>query len=392
MKILLVHNYYQQLGGEDRVFEAEGNLLEENGDVVIRYKLHNNLIKGFSSAKLLKSTLWNSQTFHNMQALVSRERPDIVHFHNTFPLISPSGYFAAKSECTPVIQTLHNFRLLCPSAILFRDKHVCEDCIGKLIPWPGVKNKCYRDSYTASGAVGIMNGIHNVAGTWTSKIDLFISLSEFAKRMFVKGGIPSKKIIVKPNFTFPGCYEKIKKENSYALFVGRLTSEKGIDVLLEAWKFVGKRIPLKIVGDGPLSKQVSIVAKQYLGIDWLGRIAPQEISSLMHNATCLIFPSQWYETFGLVAIEAFAMGTPVIGSNIGAIAEIVTEGKTGLLFEPGNFQDLIKKVSWAYDNPMAISKMGHEARLTFESHYSPKRNYEMLLNIYQQAISLTGID
>ena len=234
-----------------------------------------------------------------------------------------------------------------------------------------------------------MNGIHNAVGTWTSKIDLFISLSEFAKRIFVKGGIAPEKIVVKPNFTFPDFNAK-RKESFYALFVGRLTPEKGINVLLEAWKFLGKRIPLKIVGDGPLSKQISTVAKQFPGIDWLGRKTPQEVNGLMQQATCLIFPSQWYETFGLVAIEAFAMGTPVIGSKIGAIAEIVTDGQTGLHFQPGNSQDLINKVNWVCDNPVAISQMGHEARKIFEIHYSPKKNYEMLFNIYQQASSPPG--
>ena len=386
MKILLVHNYYQQPGGEDRIFEAEGNLLEENGHVVIQYKVHNNQVKGFHSAKLLKSTLWNSQSYKNIQALIARERPQIAHFHNTFPLISPSGYYAAKSECTPIIQTLHNFRLLCPSAILFRDGHVCEDCVGKLAPWPGVKNRCYRDSFAASAAVGLMNGMHNAVGTWISKIDIFISLSEFAKQMFIKGGIPSKKIIVKPNFTSPGFNEE-KKKIFYALFVGRLTREKGIGILLEAWKVLGKRIPLKIVGDGPLSTQIDTATKQYNGIHWVGRKTQQEVNDLMRDATCLIFPSLWYEPFGLVAIEAFAMGTPVIGSKIGALAEIIADGNTGLHFEPGNSQDLISKVNWACDNPAAISQMGHEARKSFERYYSPEKNYEMLLNIYQQAIS-----
>lgn len=390
MKILLVHNFYQQPGGEDRVFEAEGRLLEENGHVVIRYKAYNKQIQNSSPLGLLKTTLWNSRTYHKLKSLISKERPRIVHFHNTFPLISPSGYYAAISEDTPVLQTLHNFRLLCPSATLFRDGHPCEDCVGKIFPWPGVKHRCYRDSLMASSAVGIMNGIHNSAGTWTSKIDLFIALSEFAKNIFVKGGIPSEKIVVKPNFTISKFYQK-KKKSVYALFVGRLIREKGIDVLLEAWQVLGKRIPLKIVGDGPLSTQISAAIQQYRGIECLGRKPPEEVNNLMRDATCLIFPSQWYEPFGLVAIEAFAMGTPVIGSKIGAITEIINDGKTGLHFQPGNAQDLITKVNWVCDNPVATSQMGDEARKVFERCYSPKKNYAMLNNIYQQAISSRAV-
>lgn len=390
MKILLVHNFYQQPGGEDKVFETEGCLLEENGHQVVRYTVHNNQITQLSGVKLLQATIWNLESYRQLREVFFRERPQIVHFHNTFPLISPSAYYATNSEATPALQTLHNFRLLCPSAILFRDGHPCEDCVSKTFPWPGIKNKCYRDSHMASGAVGIMNGIHNSAGTWTSKIDLFIALSEFAKNIFVKGGIPPEKIVVKPNFIFPGFYQKNKK-SGYALFVGRLTREKGIDVLLEAWKVLGKRIPLKIVGDGPLSTQVSTATKQYHGIDWVGRKTSQEVSDLMRDATCLIFPSQWYEPFGLVAIEAFAMGTLVIGSKIGAITEIITDGKTGLHFHPGNSQDLISKVNWVCDNPVSISQMGTEARKVFERYYSPKKNYEMLINIYQQAISARAV-
>lgn len=390
MKILLVHNFYRQPGGEDRVFEAEGRLLEENGHVVIRYEAHNKQIENSSPMELLKTTLWNSGTYHKLKSLISKERPRIVHFHNTFPLISPSGYYAAVSEDTPVLQTLHNFRLLCPSATLFRDGHPCEDCVGKIFPWAGVKHRCYRNSLMASSAVGIMNGIHNSVGTWTSKINLFIALSEFAKFFFVKSGIPSEKIVVKPNFIISSFYQK-KKKSGYALFVGRLIREKGIEVLLEAWQVLGKRISLKIVGDGPLSTQISIATKQYPGIEWLGRRLPEEVNDLMGDATCLIFPSQWYEPFGLVAIEAFAMGTPVIGSKIGAMIEIITDGKTGLHFQPGSAQDLITKVNWVCDNPVAASQMGDEARKVFELYYSPKKNYAMLINIYQQAISSRAV-
>lgn len=312
---------------------------------------------------------------------------DLVHVQNFFPLISPSVYYAAKAEKVPVVQTLHNYRLLCPNGLFFRDGHVCEDCLGKPVPWPGVLHACYRESRTATTAATVMLTTHRIMRTWTEMVDVYIALTEFARQKFVQGGIPAEKIVVKPNFVHSdlGCGEG---RGGYALFVGRLSTEKGVDTLLAAWKLLAGQLPLKIVGDGPLSSQVTEAVKKLDCVEWLGRRPVQEVYALMGNAMLLIFPSKWYETFGRVAIEAFAKGTPVIAANIGAITELIEHGRTGFLFCPGDSEDLAAKVKWALAHPRELTQMRREARSEFESKYTAKENYRRLMEIYALARSM----
>ncbi len=196
MKIALVHNYYQQPGGEDEVFADEGALLEARGHQVVRYTAHNDRIAGMRAPVLAQVTVWNRAVYRELRAFIRKERPAVMHFQNTFPLISPASYYAARAEGVPVVQTLHNYRLLCPNALFFRDGHVCEDCLGKSIPWPGVAHACYRGSRTASGVVASMLSIHRALRTWTEMIDVYVVLSEFARQKFIEGGLPSEKIVV----------------------------------------------------------------------------------------------------------------------------------------------------------------------------------------------------
>ena len=246
---------------------------------------------------------------------------------------------------------------------------------------------CYRENKVASGAVATMLGVHRAMNTWTKMVDLYICLTEFAKQKFIQAGIPAEKIVVKPNFVSPeptvGC-----GKGGYALFVGRLSVEKGLDTLLAAWEQLGEQIPLKIVGDGPLAPDVLEATKRFPQIEWLGRRPMSEVHDLMGEAMFLVFPSKWYETFGRVAIEAFAKGTPVIAANIGAIAEIVAPGKTGLHFEPGVPEELANKVKWLLRNPEKMAQMRESARLEFEAKYTPKKNYQQLIEIYTKAKSV----
>jgi glycosyltransferase involved in cell wall biosynthesis len=376
-----LHNHYQQPGGEDQVFTAEGDLLEARGHHVLRYISHNDRIADMSRPALAKATIWNSAAYREVRALIQRERPHVAHFHNTFPLLSPAAYYAARAERVPILQTLHNYRLLCPNALFYRDGGVCEDCLGKMIPWPGVAHACYRSSHSSSAVVAAMLTTHRAMGTWNGAVDAYIALTEFARQKFVQGGLPARKTFVKPNFVFPDPGPG-KGRGEYVLFVGRLSQEKGVDTMLAAWQRLGMKVPLKIVGDGELAPRVEEAAGRHDGVEWLGRQSKDGVLALMKDARTLIFPSVWYEGFPMVIAEAYAVGLPVIASDLGSMASLIAPGRTGLLFRSGDPDHLAAQVKWASVHPAEVEGMREGARREFEAHYTAERNYELLTAIY----------
>ena len=414
LKVLMAHNYYQQPGGEDGVFAAEIAMLKEKGHSVIEYTEHNDRIREMSPLAVFRDTLWSSYTYKRFVKLIKKEKPDIAHFHNIFPLISPSAYYACKKMGVPVVQTLHNYRLLCPGAIFYRDKKICEKCIGNpfpiyqtsqdykdshffqasritghrlnIFPWPAVRYGCYHKSVLHSFAVSLMLFLHRVFGTWRSKVDAFIALTEFGRMKFIEGGLSEDKIFVKPNFisSDPG---KREKAGDYALFVGRLTREKGLYTLLEAWETI-KDASLKIVGDGPLMDELKdyTVKRNMKNVEFLGSIEKEEVFSFMKNADFLVFPSEWYETFGLVGIEAFSCGVPVVASSIGAMKDIIKDLHSGLTFEAGNASSLKNKIKYLLENKEKIEVLGKNGRMEFENKYTFQMNYNILINIYEKFI------
>lgn len=386
--MLVLHNHYQQPGGEDQVFAAESDLLEAHDHRVLRYALHNDLVAGMSRPALARSTIWNGDVYRKLRVLIRRERPQIAHFHNTFPLISPAAYYAARAEGVPVVQTLHNYRLLCSNAQFFREGRVCEDCVGKALPWPGVAHACYRDSRPASGVVAAMLTTHRALGTWSRAVDAYITLTEFARRKFIEGGLPAEKLTVKPNFVHPdpGAGEG---KGRYVLFVGRLSEEKGVGTLLAAWERLKDKVPLKIAGDGPLATKVAKTAARLREVEWIGRQDKDQVLALMKDARALIFPSLWYEGFPMVIAEAYAVGLPVIASDLGGMSSLIDHGRTGLHFRPGDAEDLAASVGWAAGHPAELSRMRREARFEFETRYAAERNYRMLIDVYEEAIKRT---
>lgn len=387
--MLLLHNHYQQPGGEDQVFAAEGELLEAHGHQVVRYTMHNDRADRMSSPSLARATIWNSAVYRDLRALIRRERPRVAHFHNTFPLISPAAYYAARAEGVPVIQTLHNYRLLCPDALFFRGGGVCEDCLGKAIPWPGAVHACYRGSYPASVATAAMLTLHRAAGTWTGAVDRYIALTAFARMKFIEGGLSGDRVTVKPNFlaSDPGAGEG---RGGYFLFVGRLSEEKGIRTMLDAWKQHRITSPLKVVGNGPMESEVSEAAKSTRGIEHLGRQPKGRVLSMMKDARALIFPSLWYEGFPMVIVEAYAAGLPVIASDLGSMSSLVDHGRTGLRFMPADAEDLAAQVERATAYPEELRRMRAEARAEFEDSYTAQRNYRLLMEIYGEVIEHAG--
>ena len=384
MKVLLIHNLYQQPGGEDAVFEMERALLERNRHDVITFVEDNARLEGVNPLKVAVGAIWSREAQRNMRKLIEQTKPDVVHFHNTFLRISPAAYYVVKEMGLPVVQTLHNYRLICPGSLLMRDGHVCEDCLGKVIPWPGVVHGCWRNSRSGTTVVAAMLTVHRVLRTWENQVDVYIALTEFARQKFVQGKLPAEKMMVKPNFVYPDP-ENGEHRGNFALFVGRLSAEKGVRTMLSAWQLL-KGVPLKIVGSGPLMAEVKEqVERERLAIEVLGRRSRENAFSLIRQASFLIFPSEWYEGFPVTIAEAFACGLPVIASRLGAMAEIVEDGRTGLLFEPGNPEDLAAKVAWAWTHPKEMDEMGQEARREYEAKYTAKQNYEMLMAIYEKA-------
>jgi glycosyltransferase involved in cell wall biosynthesis len=390
VKILVVHNAYQQRGGEDSVVRAEARLLGMNGHAVVRYERHNDELRGRGALGEIGAavgTVWSLRSFREVRELIGKERPDVAHFHNTFPLISPSAYYACARSGVPVVQTLHNYRLWCPAAKFLRDGKVCEACLGRNA-WPGVVHACYRGSRSATAAAAAMLAVHRRMGSWQTKVDAYIALSEFARRKFIEGGLPAERIVVKPNFV-AGDLEPKTQPGSYALFVGRLSEEKGPQLLLSAWRSMPTKVPLRIVGDGPLLETLSrqVRASLLAEIELAGQRTPDEVRALMHGARFLVFPSVWYEGFPMTIAEAFAGGLPVIATRLGSMAEIVQDGVTGLHVEPGNAADLAAKVAWAWNHPEDLARMGRAARAEYEAKYQPSTNYDMLMDIYRRAMA-----
>jgi len=285
------------------------------------------------------------------------------------------------------VQTLHNYRLWCPAAKFLRDGKVCEACLGRNA-WPGVVHACYRGSRPATAAAAAMLAVHRRMGSWQTKVDVYIALTEFTRRKFVEGGLPAERIVVKPNFV-AGDLEPKTQPGGYVLFVGRLSEEKGPQLLPSAWRSMPTKIPLRIVGDGPLLETLSreVRASSLAEIELAGQRTPDEVRALMHGARFLVFPSMWYEGFPMTIAEAFAGGLPVVATRLGSMAEIVQDGVTGLHVEPGNAADLAAKVAWAWNHPEGLARMGRAARAEYEAKYQPSTNYDMLMDIYRRAMA-----
>lgn len=383
MRILMVHNRYQQHGGEDTVYDAEVALLRQYGHTVTEFTRDNSTLVGRSRVGVAALSVWSGSSRDALSSLAVKVRPDIVHIHNTHLIITPSAYYLSTAARVPIVQTLHNFRLLCPNALLFRQGRVCEKCVGKSVAWPGVLHRCYRDSRAATLAVATTLAVHSGLGTWQKRIHRYIALTQFARAKFIEGGLPPDRIAVKPNFAFDRSTDtEFSVGGAGALFVGRLSKEKGIRTLLDAWRDL--KVPLNLVGDGPLRAVVQEHENPFIQI--CGPRSPEEVANSMRQAAFLVLPSECYEGFAVVIAEAFCHGLPVIASSLGAMAEAIIDGECGLLFSPGNVSELAAKVRWAASHPEEMAQMGLNARRRYEERYSPEANYSNLMGIYDEAV------
>ncbi len=384
MKVLIIHNFYQIAGGEDSVLENEIDLLENHGNSIIHFTVDNTRINSFfEKFTVMFNVPFSFFHYRKVKSLLLKENPDVVHVHNYFPLLSPSIFFACKSANVPVVHTLHNYRAVCPTALLMSEGMINEKSLkGK--SWWTVYKRVYRNSFVGSLALASMVELHKWIGTWQTKVDRFIALTEFSRQKYIEAGWPGDKIVVKPNFISDPFENEVinNKKDGYALYVGRLSEEKGINVLLDAWGSF--TFPLKIIGDGLLNNLVSI--NSLSAIEYLGQKDKEDVLKFIKNADFIVMPSTCYETFGMVIIEAFSCGTPVIVSRLGSLESIVKNRVTGLHFEVGNHIDLAQKVQWMIDNPEQVSEMGKNARQEYLAKYTANKNYPLLLDIYKQAI------
>ena len=377
MRILLVHNRYLHRGGEDAVFDEEAGMLAAAGHTVRTHVRDNHEISAIGAVHAGAASIWSPATYRSIRSMIGDWAPDVVHVHNSFPLVSPAIYWAASHAGVPVVKTLHNFRLACLQGTFLRDVKACEDCLGKL-PLKGVLKRCYRGSAAQSGVLAAGLVAHRLAGTYRSRINRFIALDASSVPKFVAAGIPADRIRVKPNCVAMQPVAPAWQRQG-GLFVGRLSAEKGIQTLAAA--LTAAQPPgFKVIGTGDL---LPLLAGT--GATLLGQCKPAEVYARMAQASYLVLPSIGFEQFPRVVAEAFALGLPVIASNRGALANLVQPGLTGLLVAPGDTEGLAAQLRWAEANPGTLLAMGEHCRQAYAARLSPAANLQSLLEIYREA-------
>lgn len=361
-------------------------MLEQHGHQVEKLTFSNKEINSLSEKlKAALGVVYNSGSAKVVEERIRAFQPDVIHVHNFFPLLSPSVFSVAQRMHVPIVMTLHNYRLVCPSALLYYNGKVQLENLHKTFPIDAVRQKVYRDSAVQTASVVLTTGIHKVLGTWKSKVAKFIALTPGAAELFRDSSLKLKpeQLAVKPNFTQDIGIGHAERDDFF-LYVGRLTPEKGIETLLKAHEL--KTFPLKVVGDGPLRERVEAYAAAHAGIDYLGFQNREQVLELLKSARGLIFSSEWMETFGMTIIEAFSTGTPVVAAKIGGAEQLVEDGVNGLHYSPGRAAELSEKVQLLLQHPALASKLGAAARKSYEARYTPEANYRMLLSIYEDAI------
>lgn len=385
MRILMLHNRYLERGGEDTSLRMEAELLRSNGCEVVTYEDTNTRVEDIGRVRTALGSIWSPYSYRKIRDILRNDHFDVMHVQNFFPLISPSVYYAASHEGIAVVQSLRNFRLTCLPGTLSRNGRVCEDCVGKAVPWRGVVRGCYRGSVVGSLAVASMVAINKGLGTWRDEVDAYIALTRFSRDKFVEAGLPADKVHLKSNSIHP-TPDIGPGGGGYGLFIGRLSPEKGVETMLDTWKRLDGDIPLKVVGTGPLLSEVERRAQKGGNVEVLGWREPADVMELIGKAEYLIFPSEWYEGCPRVIIESLAKGTPVIAARLGAAAEMIEDGRTGFMFRPGDEKDFASTVTKAFSPDVDRPSMRAAARRDFMAKYTANRNFERFMEIYQAAI------
>ncbi len=384
MRILIAHNQYQQQGGEDFVAANEARLLTEHGHEVRFVCMVNDGLLGIArKIRAAGGAFYSFESARAIKSAIDSFHPDIVHVHNFLFSLSPAVFFAAKEKKIPVVMTLHNYRLLCANAQFFRDGHICEECALRHSFVPGVHHACYRGSRVESAVVGASMALHEVLGTWKRRVDRYIALTGFAAKKMSRYRIPPSQIRVKPNFAWDS--GEGNGGGGFALYAGRLSTEKGVETLIEADAKGLLPMPVHLAGDGPLLGALQQAAgKIGSRLVPLGHLPHSQVRKLMQTATVLVLPSIWYEGFPLVLVEAFAAGLPIACSLIGGLPEIVEDGVSGRLFPAGDSAALASTLGQFVEGSAELRMMRWAARSRYETQYSAEQNYARLLGIYRE--------
>lgn len=397
MKILLVHNFYGSSApsGENIVYCAERDLLRDKGHTVIEFTRHSDELYQAGLSGRVKGALctpWNPLAARTFSRMAQREKPDIIHVHNTFPIISPAIFHATSGLPAAVVLTLHNYRIFCAAAVPLRAHSPCTECLDRRSVIPSLRHGCYRGSRLATLPVASMVALHRTANTWVKGVDAFITLSEFQKSKLVQAGLPDPSVHVKPHFyRNPQTVIAWGEREPKVVFLGRLYPAKGVHTLIESWRAWGQRAPkLELIGDGPdrsaLAQKIKTLGLEEK-ISLLGQLSFSEAQERLARSQLLILPSLCFEGFPMVICEAFALGVPVAASRLGSLPGIVTEGLNGVLFGPGDASQLLRNVKEVWEAPVKLSAMGREALQEFNRNYSSDANYQTLMQIYSSAMA-----
>ncbi|NLD46535.1 MAG: glycosyltransferase family 4 protein [Clostridiaceae bacterium] len=385
MKVLIIHNSYKEYGGEDKVVESQVKLFKEREIDYITYFCNSNEIDNYTAVQkllLLKNGYASINTKNNIERLIEEHKPDVAHVHNVYPLISPIVYSVLKKHKIPIVQTIHNFRFICPNSLMFNKNRICEKCLIKDSYYQCFFNKCYRQSYFQSFWYSNIISRAYKKG-WLKNVDRFIVFHEFMREKLVEKGFERSKITILPNFTEASGGEINQAKEDYFLFIGRLSEEKGISTLLRAANNADGSIKLYIVGDGPLKEKVINFASEHKEkVKYLGFKSGREKEAVIRNAKAVIVPSEWYENFPTVILESFSLGTTVIGSNIGGIPYMIKNGVNGLVFEPGNEQELNNKIKLINSDDRLLSELSVNAVKSYLSNYTKEKYFEGIKRIY----------
>jgi glycosyltransferase involved in cell wall biosynthesis len=393
MRILIVHNRYRSAApsGENRVVDQESEALEALGHEVMRFGRSSDEIGQWSMAKkasLPARTIWSRETYRDLKAVLQRDRPEVVHVHNTFPLLSAAVLHACRDARIPLVTTIHNYKLACASGTFFRDGATCHDC-ARGLPLPAMLHGCYRESRAATAPVALAMGLHRQA--WRSLVSAYVFVSA-AQRDLLQGlGLPPSRVFVRHNL-IPGRGRPETARTPTVVYAGRLDEAKGVRLLMAGWDGYRQKsgepgLRLAIAGGGPLGHEVAAWAASRPSVEMHGTVSGDQCAELISRARAVLLPSAWQETFGLVAVEAMAAGVPPIAAGHGAFTELIAPGVDGVLFSPGDPAALALAIADVEANPERYEAYGDQARKTYEERFDPQRSVDDLLGIYRFAMT-----
>ncbi len=386
MRVLQVHNRQLQAGGVDNVIENEAALLQSRGWEVERFLVDNREIEHLSSWKTGLKAIWNAEAQKQLRHAMDRFHPHVVHVHTPFPLMSPAVFHTITSAGLPAVTTMHSYRYSCVKATCYRDGDVCEDCVGTRLKLPAIRFRCYKNRILPSAAMASSLAIHRALGTFHRDVACYITISDFARDLLIRDGFPAEKIVTKPN-SAPDPGIQLTNREDCVIYIGRLEEEKGILTLLKAWRRLRLDIRLRIVGDGSLRQVVASASERDGRIEFLGWKDRSDLLSILGQARGLVLPSEWYEAgLPLVAIEAFAVGTPVVASNVGNFSGLISPGHNGFHFQSGDSESLTDAIEVLIREPRFVD-LSRAARETYEKQYSQEANLTRLVSIYRSVLA-----